>query len=340
AFLWFALTFGPSSSTLPLLYGAIAADFGWSLAETTLLYTYKNIAAAAATLLLAGPMIMRFGLRRVMVAGFVITAAGMTAIVAADSRPTYYAAGVIQGIGLATIVVGSNVLISRWFQRNQGLALGIALSGMSAGGVVFPLLAEPLLQTLGWRGAIASLSLFVWLVALPLYLCKAREEPSEEEVEADAWTARSGVRNVHGSASFGNPGGGIAALIREPGFVRMAIAMLLVAAADMALVQHTPLVLAAEAGIGEKLAALVLSGMFAFTVVGKLAAGPLFDRLSVAGMCLWHLLVAASVALTFFVGRLPALLLFAVARGIAHGGPASEAGSAGEPLLPRASPRS
>jgi len=80
--------------------------------------------------------------------------------------------------------------------------------------------------------------------------------------------------------------------------------------------------------------------MFPFTVVGRLAAGPLFDRLSVAGMCLWHLVVAASVALTFFVGRLPALLLFAVARGIAHGGPASEAGSAGEPLLPRASPRS
>ena len=320
AFASFALTFGPSSATLPVFSGAVAADLGWPVGSRTLHSTNTTGAVAAATLLLAGPMIVRFGLRRVMVAGFVITAAGMTAFLAAGSRPTYYAAGVLQGVGLATIIVGSNVLISRWFQRNQGLALGIALSGMSAGGAVFPLVAGPLIETLGWRGGMASLSLFVWLVALPLYLCTASEEPRPEEVEADAWRSRSDPRDVHGAGAAGKAGHGVAALIGRPGFFRTAAAMLLVAAADMAMVQHTPLVLAAEAGIDGILAALVLSVMFAFTVVGKLAAGPFFDRLSVTGMCFWHVLVAVSVALTFFAGGLPALLVFAAIRGVAHGG--------------------
>src|SRR5690606_9879501 len=138
--------------------------------------------------------------------------------------------------------------------------------------------------------------------------------------EADAWRSRSDPRDVHGAGAAGKAGHGVAALIGRPGFFRTAAAMLLVAAADMAMVQHTPLVLAAEAGIDGILAALVLSVMFAFTVVGKLAAGPCFDGFSVTGMCFWHVLVAVSVALTFFAGGLPALLVFAAIRGVAHGG--------------------
>lgn len=323
AFTSLALTVGPSSATLPLFYGPIGDDFGWSLTETTLLYTYKNIAAAVATLLLVGPAIVRFGLRYVMTAGFVLTAVSMAAFLVIGGRAAYYAAGTIQGVGLATVIVGSNVLVSRWFHRRHGFALGLALSGVSAGGAVFPLVAEPLLGWVGWRAAMASLSLFVFVVALPLYLWKARENPAAEELGADEWAASSGPgpdARVGGTdQSFGSRTAA-AALVRSPGFWRIAFAMLLIAAADMAMVQHTSLVLIEEAGVSESAAALVLSVMFASAVAGKVLAGRLYDRLSVTGMYLWHLFVAASIALTFSVGGLPTLLLFAVARGIAHGG--------------------
>ena len=320
AFMTLALTIGPSSATMPLFYGAIVADTGWSLTDTTLFYTCKNFAASAATLLLAGPVIVRYGLRRVMVAAFALTAAGMASFLAVDSRPTFYAAAVVQGVGLAVVIVGANMLISRWFHRNHGVAVGVSLAGMSAGSALFPLLAAPLIAGVGWRAAMAVLSLFVVAVALPLYLWKSREEPTPEETEAETGSQALELppRPESGVAPAANAGA--MALLRAAGFWRIVSALLLIAIADVAIVQHTPLILAAEAGIGDDLAALALSVMFATAVAGKIVAGRLYDRLSIRGMCLWDLLVAASIVLVLPVVGPLTLLVFASVRGIAHGG--------------------
>src|SRR5690606_21540001 len=62
-----ALVFGTTVGTLPFIYGAVVADLGWSLTEAALLFTYKNLASAVAALLLVGPLLQRFGLRRLMI---------------------------------------------------------------------------------------------------------------------------------------------------------------------------------------------------------------------------------------------------------------------------------
>ena len=61
AFMTFALTIGPAGSTMPLIYSGVVADFGWSLTEAMLVYTYKNVASAVATLVFIGPLVARFG---------------------------------------------------------------------------------------------------------------------------------------------------------------------------------------------------------------------------------------------------------------------------------------
>ena len=321
AFMTFALTIGPAGSTMPLIYSGVVADFGWSLTDTMLVYTYKNVASAAATLLLIGPLVARLGLRSVMIAAFVITALGLVAYLGVDSRMTFYAAGAVQGVGLAMAVVGSNLLVSRWFHRNQGVALGLALAGISVGGAVFPLLAEPLIAAFGWRQAMASMSLFIWLVALPLYLWKAREAPTPDELALEHTAV----------PIFGAFGGGIPAAdsVRPAvpassapslAFWRIAAALLLISVADMAVIQHMPKLLEVEAGFGAEAAAMGLSVLFAFAVFGKIFAGRLYDRHSLQGMRLWYLFVALSIALIVPVVGIFTLVLFAAARGLAHGG--------------------
>jgi MFS family permease len=321
AFMSFALTIGPVGSTMPLIYGSVIADFGWSLTEATLVYTYKNIAAAVATLLLIGPLIERLGLRRVMITAFALSGLGLLAYLGVDSRWSYYAAGVIQGVGLAMVVLGSNLLVSRWFHRNQGMALGLAMAGMSVGGVVFPLLAEPLIQEFGWRQAMASMSLFIWLIALPLYLWKARETPPEEAL-AQERIAAPVIPGTSTRVLATDSGGAVAAApeTASPAFWRIAAALLLIGVADTAMIQHMPLLLAAEADFGAEASAMALSILFAFAVVGKIFAGRLYDRFSLQGMRLWYLVVAASIALIVPVVGVVTLVLFAAARGVAHGG--------------------
>ena len=321
AFMSFALTIGPAGSTMPLIYSGVVADFGWSLTEAMLVYTYKNVASAVATLLLIGPLVARFGLRRVMVAAFALTALGMLAYLGVDSRISFYAAGVVQGVGLAMAVVASNLLVSRWFRHNQGVALGIALSGISVGGAVFPLIAEPLIQAFGWRQAMAGMSLFIWLVALPLYLWKAREAPTADEL-AQEHAAVPMIGSIRGASLAATSGSaaGPASSTTTPAFWRIAVALLLVGIADMAMIQHMPMLLAEEAGFGREAAAMGLSVLFAFAIVGKIVAGRLFDRHSLQGMRLWSLFVAISIALIVPVVGIFTLVLFAAARGLAHGG--------------------
>jgi len=315
-----ALVFGTSVSALPFIYSAVVAEFGWSLTEATLVFTYKNVASAAAALFLLGPLLERVGLRRLMTGSFITTGFGMGLFLSVDSLPTYYLAGAILGFGTAAAMIGTNVFVSRWFYRNQGFAVGLALTGASVGGMVFPVLTVTLIESVGWRGAMASLSLFIWLVALPIYLWKAKEEPSVSDVGPEVDGSPGGGTGARDAARAAPPSAQrLTAVCRTRRFWTISAALLLVAAADAAMVQHTPLLLGA-AGISPGLVAVGLSTMFAFGIVGKIAAGRLYDACSVRGMALWNVLLAVSIALALPVAGIPALFVFAVVRGLAHGG--------------------
>jgi len=318
-FISVALVFGGPVAALPFVYGAVVAEFGWSLTEATLLFTYKNIASASAALFLLGPLLRRFGLRKLMIGSFIGTGLGMTAFLAVESLLTYYLAGILLGLGSAAATVGTNVLVSRWFYRNQGLAVGVALTGASVGGIVSPVLTVALIEAAGWRAAVASLGLLIWLVALPIYVWKAMEEPSSKDVESEIGSSAEYLRPADDDARSGDAAC-LAAICRTKRFWLIAGALLLVAAADAAMVQHTPMLLAANAEIDARVVAAGMSAMFAFGIIGKVAAGRLYDARSVKGMSLWNVLVAVSVALVLPVVGIATLFAFAVVRGLAHGG--------------------
>jgi sugar phosphate permease len=85
-------------------------------------------------------------------------------------------------LGLSLGLVGvlpQTVLISRWFRRQRGLAMGIVLSGTSLGGTLISLVARPLIEDYGWRVAMFWLSLIVWLVLLPAILFLVKEKAGD-----------------------------------------------------------------------------------------------------------------------------------------------------------------
>src|SRR5690606_9468998 len=172
---------------------------------------------------------------------------------AVRSLASYYAAGVLLGCGVASVMIAVNVLVSRWFVRNQGLAIGITLAGTSAGGIVFPLLASELIGFYGWRQALAALSFTILGIALPLYLWKARETPRDDELAAEAGNAqaapalddRAGPQPLRGTV-----------------FWVVAVCLMTAAAADAGVFQHTALLIEREAGLSSSHAAASLSAIF------------------------------------------------------------------------------
>ena len=62
----------------------------------------------------------------------------------------------------------NQVLLSRWFDKARGKAMGIAYLGIGVGGALVPLLAYTLTQAYGWRGALRILGLLMIAIALPM----------------------------------------------------------------------------------------------------------------------------------------------------------------------------
>jgi MFS family permease len=316
AFVCMALVFASSTAAMPLLYGPIIEEFGWSRTQATLMFTYKNIASAVAALFFVGPLCGRFGLRRVTIGAFVTTGLAMVSFLWVNSIWSYYAAGVALGIGVATAFIAAKVLVSRWFIRNQGLALGVTLAGTSVGGMIAPLLYVMLDENVGWRLAFAALSLGIWCIALPLYLAKAKEDPSEEDLLLETRTDLAMARG----ADDGVPDESFRALLLTPMFWLIAVSLFLIAGADAGLMQHTILFLEHDAGLSTSIAAAALSGALGLGVIAKIGAGWVYDRYSLRGISIWYVLLGISVALVFSVSGVLTLALFACVRGIAHGG--------------------
>jgi MFS family permease len=315
-----AVVFTASTATIPLLYSPVIDEFGWSRTQATLVFTCKNVASGIAALFMVGPLCERFGLRCVSVGAFIITASGMTLFLWVDSLTSYYFAGIVLGIGVAATFISAKLLVSRWFFRNQGLALGIMLGGSALGSLCFPIMFTMLERELGWRVGFAALSIGVWCVALPLYLAKAKENPSSVDVQQE----RPEVPPALSVETSGDACAEFASLLQGREFWLIAASLILAAAADAGLMQHTALYLERESGLAMTTTAFAISGMLGLGFVAKAGAGWVFDRLSLKGIQLWYVLLALSIALALSVAGTMTLIVFALMRGIAHGGLMSE----------------
>jgi len=107
----------------------------------------------------------KVGVKPLILVGLAMLALGNFALARIEALSEMYLIAVGLGLMLALCGLMMNVyLISSWFDRHRGLAIGIVLAGTSLGNAFFPKLNVWLIQTGGWRQA------FEWLAWVPLLL--------------------------------------------------------------------------------------------------------------------------------------------------------------------------
>jgi MFS family permease len=103
---------------------------------------------------------------------------------ATNNSQAYYqfilAFSVLSGIGNSFLFTPAMGAISHWFDKRRGTASGLALTGSSLGGIIFPLIMQNLIPEVGWAWTMRSLG-FVFLVlwVLSLFLCRSRLPPKK-----------------------------------------------------------------------------------------------------------------------------------------------------------------
>ena len=118
-------------------------------------------------------------LRPVIIIGVVVQLLGLFCLsVSTKYWQLFVTHGVLTGIGGGIFFCPAMGLLSTYFSKHRGLALGISTSGNSTGGIVFPLIIRQLLPRIGFAWTVRVLA-FVNLASLALViaLMKPRLRP-------------------------------------------------------------------------------------------------------------------------------------------------------------------
>lgn len=273
-----------------------------------------------------GNLIGRVNLRALMTLGCVFLGAGL-ALYSRATKPTdIYLAHMLLGLCLCCAsLIPNTVLVSNWFNRLRGVAMGIVITGTSLGTMLIPKLAVPLIERYNWRFAMLALSGLAWFVLIPALWLVVRVHPQEVGQERDgaAPTSAPAKETVHADAKtpIELPGMTLGQALHTPLFYLFSLCAALLFYAILAVVQQLTLYLQSpRLGMTLAAAGTIQTTLGGASIVGKLAFGWLSDRLPKAWVhlaCCAVLCLAASFLLNLTA---PLAFPFALAFGFGYGG--------------------
>ncbi|CAN8101004.1 unnamed protein product [Discula destructiva] len=97
------------------------------------------------------------------------------------------AQGVCSAIGASMMLYPAISTVSTWFSKRRALALGLTSTGGSIGGIVFPLMLQSLLPSLGYGWAMKACALLIFVFAVVANLTvssRLQPEPSKVQLKS------------------------------------------------------------------------------------------------------------------------------------------------------------
>jgi len=295
---------------LPFYYDFMVREFGWSRAQVTSGNFYSKLLIGPLFGFAAGWIVDRFGPRRMMMAGIMMAGTALIGLSYTSTLGLFYFFYLFNALGyVCGGPLPNQVLISRWFTKARGKAMGFAYLGIGVGGAIAPLLSDRLAQQFGWQGALRTLGILVVLIALPMAFF-IKESPAKE----------ANTLSLTAPVSIGG-------VLRSWQFYLLAIGSMCSIGAVGGTFQNLKLFLTGDLFRGappqeaQSAAAYVASLILISSLSGRLLMGWLADRFQKKYvMLLIYLIVGCSIPLLFLASNRPFLYLFAVLFGIGLGG--------------------
>lgn len=166
------LFFGPTpivGFSFGVFLKPLIQEFHSSRGAVSLAFTL-HATMVALCLPFAGRLIDRFGPRKVILAstcivGLILLSAHFCSRNICQLYFFYSAVGVAS-CGVAPVPYCD--VISHWFDRHRGQALGFMMAGLGAGALIMPSIAHYLITRFGWRTAFGISGAAILLISLPI----------------------------------------------------------------------------------------------------------------------------------------------------------------------------
>jgi len=295
---------------LPFYYDFMVREFGWSRAQVTSGNAISKLLIGPLFGFAAGWVVDRFGPRRLMMAGIVMAGGALIGLAHMSALWMFYLFYIFNAIGyVCGGPLPNQVLLSRWFDKARGKAMGFAYLGIGIGGYLVLRLSPQLVGAFGWRGALQFLGILIIVLALPMAYF-VRDDPAAARPNGAPAAAATPADLAPMSGLF-----------RDPAFYLLAIGSMCSIAAVGGTNQHLKLYLSLDLKFTQNAAATITSTVLFFSIFGRLLMGWLADRIpKKAVMILIYVLVAGSIPLLLAGGSQASLTAFAIVFGLGLGG--------------------
>ena len=258
-----------------VFFKPLVVNFHASRAAVSFAFSLMNTVGAL-WIPLSGVLIDRLGAKRVII--WMTLFYGLTLIAAlwvGNSIWQLYLFFSILGIALSggPVPVPYGAVISHWFNRHRGLALGLAMLGIGVGTLVVPVVAQRLITLFGWRITYALFGGAVLFVPLPIVAALLRNDPAELGLQPD------GDETAPGSLLSPQGKQGITwhEIWHSPVFWMLICIFSLAGACVHGAIIHMSAIFT-DRGVSAEHAALAASLVGAALIVGRLGSGYLLDH--------------------------------------------------------------
>jgi predicted MFS family arabinose efflux permease len=308
-----ALAMG-SRAVVGVLLAALFESFDWGRAAIA---GALSVSFVASTLTAPwwGALLDRWGPARTFTIAALLAGAGLgLASTTRELWQLYVGLGLLGGAGLAPFWGTTfGVVISNWFVRRRGLAIGIMAAGSGLGILLLAPLVQGIIRIAGWQEAFVALAALLVGVVAPLMLLAMRRRPEDYGLAPD------GVR----AGPAGPPADGptVREALRDGRYWCLVVGFPLGIAGHQFILAHGIAYLI-DRGFTADTAALALSAFGGCTIAGMVLWGNLGDRLGgERAYTLGSLVLLAAIALLYAVepGRDALLWAFVVIFAVGYG---------------------
>ena len=290
--------------SLAVFLEPMTRDTGWSRTAISSAMTLNFLAMGVAGFGW-GALSDRFGPRPVVLIGSVLLGLGLAAASRATSELAFVLVyGVLVGVAAGSFFAPMIAAVMSWFERHRSLAVSLVSVGIGVAPLTLSPFAAWLVSWTDWRSAQLIIAILAWALLVPAAFF-VRPAPRTPEAGVDAAQG---------------PSGNVAAALRSPQFIVLALTFFACCAAHSGPIFHT-ISYAIACGVPAITAVTVYSVEGLAGLGGRLALGVLADRYGVKRLVIAGLLIQALAAGAFvFARRLDEFYAIAAVFGFAYGG--------------------
>ncbi len=182
-----------------VFFTPLLREFGWTRAITTGAFGLAMLLEGLGGMFM-GRMNDRFGARWVVtICGLCMGVGLLLMSRISQSWQLYLYYGVMIGIGLSGLYVPLVSTVTRWFEKQMGLMVGIIAAGMGLGTMIMTPISNQLIQSFGWRTSyiIVGVGVIICVVSLAQLL----KNPAPGELPASHQRVKSSESaQAHGAS--------------------------------------------------------------------------------------------------------------------------------------------